>query len=64
MSQAATPDDVSGVFTFRSWKPPGDSWDDHIRAFERAYAQRVDRCRRPIVTEQTPPALDSQDPHP
>jgi hypothetical protein len=69
MSEEAPPDDVRELndseaegFTFRQWEPSGESWDDYIRALERAYAQYVDRRRRSIVTEQTPPAPDADDP--
>jgi hypothetical protein len=48
MNQEATPDDVPVMFSFRPWNSRGESWDDYIRALERAYAQYLDRCRQDI----------------
>ena len=42
MSQDASSNNVPGEFTFRTWKPSAESWDDYLRASERAYALYVD----------------------
>ena len=63
MSQDARPHDGPSMFTCRPWSPHEESWDDFMRAVERAYVQYVDGCRGPVVAdppghEPTPPEPD------
>ena len=62
MSQDASSNNVPGEFTFRTWKPSAESWDDYLRASERAYALYVNQCQRTSGTEQPPPPRSAQDP--
>jgi hypothetical protein len=54
MNQETSPDDVPVVFGFRPWNSRGESWEDYLRALERAYAQYLDRRRE--GSEGKPPA--------
>jgi hypothetical protein len=51
-------DDVPVVFSARAWNSSQESWDDYIRALERAYAQYVERSRGTITEDQTRRAVD------
>ena len=53
-------DDVPVVFSARAWKSSQESWDDYIRALERAYAQYVERARGTMIENQTRCAPDPE----
>jgi hypothetical protein len=55
MSQGAIPDDVPAVFNFRAWNARGESWDDYIRAVERAYAQYLEHRRQGVEWQPAAP---------
>jgi len=59
--QEVIPEDVPVVFSARAWNSLQESWDDYIRALERAYAQYVERARHTMLETQTLRAPDSDD---
>jgi hypothetical protein len=64
MRQDARPDDGPRMFTCRPWSPHEESWDDFMRAVERAYAQYVDSCRRAIAADSPGPEPAAPEPDP
>jgi hypothetical protein len=54
MNQDTPTDEVPVVFGFRAWNSQRESWDDYLRAIERAYTQYLDR-RRPRSAGEPPP---------
>jgi hypothetical protein len=59
MSQEALSDDVPVVFSVRPWNSRQESWDDYLRALERAYAEFRDRRRQ---GSEGPPSASNPDP--
>ena len=62
MSDDVTPADIPLEFTVHSWNPREESWEEFIRALERAYAQYVERSRHQIAAAQIAPQHDPDDP--
>jgi hypothetical protein len=54
MNQETPSDDVPVVFSFRAWNSQRESWDDYLRAVERAYTQYLGRRRQRIEGEPPP----------
>ena len=61
MIQEMPADDVPVMFSARAWNSSQESWDDYIRALERAYAQYVERARGTMIEDQTRCAADPDD---
>jgi len=60
MSQGAIPHDVPAAFSVRAWNARGESWDDYIRALERAYAQYLEHRRQGVEGHLPAPPPDPE----